>query len=57
MIRYAYHFMLMSLNIDLNDIVRNERKMVIKLKGCTYKIAYIVAANIPRLPHLMPTQS
>ena len=55
MIGYAYHVMLMSLNIDFN--VRNERKMVIKLKGCTYKIANIVAANIPRLPHLMPTQS
>ena len=26
--------------------------MVIKLKGCTYKITHIVAANISRLPHL-----
>ena len=29
--------------------------MVIKLRGCTYKITEIVAANIPRLPHLVPT--
>ena len=27
--------------------------MVIKLRGCTYKITHIVAANIPRLPHLV----
>ena len=29
--------------------------MVIKLEGCTYKITHIVAAIIPRLPHLVPT--
>ena len=44
MIRYANHFMIIFLNINLN--VRNERKMVIKLRGCTYKITNIVAANI-----------
>ena len=26
-----------------------------KIKGCTYKITHIVAANITRLPHLVPT--
>ena len=37
----------------MNLNVRNERKMVIKLKGCTYKITHIVAAIIPRqLRHL-----
>ena len=29
--------------------------MVIKLKGRTNKITHIVADNIPRLPHLVPT--
>ena len=53
MIGYANHFMIIFLNIKLN--VRNERKMVIKLRRCTYKITHIVAANIPRLPHLVPT--
>ena len=30
--------------------------MVIKLRGCTLKTTHIVAANIPRLPHLVPTK-
>ena len=50
---YANHFMIIFLNINLN--VRKERKMVIKLRGFTLKITHIVAANIPRLPHLVPT--
>ena len=50
MIGYANYVMIIFLTINLN--VRNERKMVIKLRGCTYKITHIVAANIPRLPHL-----
>ena len=45
--------MIIFLNINLN--VRKERIMVIKLKGCTYKITHIAVANIPRLPHLVPT--
>ena len=53
MIGYANHFMIIFLNINLN--VRKERKMVIKIRGCTYKITHIVAANIPRLTHLVPT--
>ena len=53
MIVYANHFMIIFLNINLN--VRKENKMVIKLRGCTYKITHIVAANIPGLPHLVPT--
>ena len=55
MIRYANHFMIIFLNINLN--VKTERKMVIKLRGCTYKITHVVAANIPRLPHLVQTKS
>ena len=31
------------------------RENVIQLRGCTYNISHIVAANIPRLPHLVPT--
>ena len=53
MIRYANHFMIIFLNINSN--VRKERKRVIKLKGCTYKITHIVAASNPSLPHLVPT--
>ena len=40
-IGYANHFMVIFF-INLN--VRNERKKVIELKGCTYKITHIVAA-------------
>ena len=46
--------MILLLNINLN--ARNERKMVIKLRECTYKITYILAADIPRLTHLVPTK-
>ena len=53
MIDYANHFMIIFLNINLN--VRSERKMVIKIMGCTYKITHTVAAKIPRLPHLVLT--
>ena len=31
--------------------------MVLKLKGLTYKITHVVAANIPRLPNLVPNNS
>ena len=55
MIGYANHFMIIFLNINLN--VRKERKMDLKLRGCTYKNTHIVAANIPRLPRLVPTLS
>ena len=45
MMRYANHFMIIFLNINL--YVGNGRKMVIKLKGYTFKITHIVAANTP----------
>ena len=54
MIGYANHFMIIFLNNDL--YVRNENKVVIKLRGCTYKMTNNVAANIPRLPHLQTLQ-
>ena len=53
MIGYANHFMIIFLNINLD--VRNEGKIVIKLRGCTFKSTHIDAANIPRLPHLVQT--
>ena len=53
MIGYANNSMIIFLNINLN--VRNERKMFIKLRGCTFKMTHIVAAYIPRLPHLVLT--
>ena len=54
-IRYANHFTVLFLNSYF--YVGNERKMVIKLKGYTYKITYIVAADIRGLPYLILTQS
>ena len=51
MIRYANHFMIISLKINL--YVGNACKIVIKLKEYTYKITHIVAANIPRLPYFV----
>ena len=53
MIRHANYFKILFLNNILN--VGNERKMVIQLKGYTYKITHIVAANISRLPYLVLT--
>ena len=53
LIVYANQLKIIFLNVNL--YVRNESKMVIKLKGCTYKITHIVAANILRLLHLVPT--
>ena len=48
MIGYANHIIicwLSSLMLILN--VGNERKRVIKLRGCIYKITHIVGANNP----------
>ena len=53
MIGYANHFMITLLNDNL--MLERREKMVIKLRGCTYKITHIVAANTPRLLHLVPT--
>ena len=36
-------------------MLETREKTVIKLRGCTYKITHIVAANIPRLLHLVQT--
>ena len=55
MVGYANHFMIIFLNINLD--VRNERKMVIQLRGCINKSTHIIAANIPRLPHLVQTKA
>ena len=38
---------------NINLYVGNKRKMVLKLKGYTYKITHIVAAYIPRLRFLV----
>ena len=47
MIGYANLFMIILLKINLYEI--NEREMIIQLKGYTYKITNVVAANILRL--------
>ena len=44
MIEYVNHFMIIFLNINLN--VRNERKMVIELKGCAdFKLRHFTLLN------------
>ena len=52
MIGYANQFMIIFLKINLN--VRKERKMLKKI-GVYLQKTHIVAAHIPRLPHLAPT--
>ena len=38
--------------MNINENIRNERKIVEKIKRCTYKISNISAADYPRVPNL-----
>ena len=40
--------------MDINENFRTKRKMVENLKGCTYNITHMSAANYSRLPELVP---
>ena len=41
----------------MNQSIRNKRKFVEKLRGYTYKITYMSAANYRRLQNLVPNSS
>ena len=36
--------------MNINENIRNKSKMVENLKGCTYNITHVSAANYSRLP-------
>ena len=36
--------------MNINEDIRNKRKMLENLKGCTYNIIHMSAANYSRLP-------
>ena len=41
----------------IDENIRNMRKMIEYLKGCTYNITRMSAANYSRLPKLVPNKS
>ena len=42
--------------MDINENIRNKRKMLSNLKGCTNNIAHMSAANYSKLPKLVPNK-
>ena len=40
--------------MNINGNIRNKRKMLENLKGCTYNITQMSAANYSKLPELVP---
>ena len=42
--------------MNINENIRNKRKMLEKLKGCTYNITHMPAANYSKLPTLLPNE-
>ena len=42
--------------MNINENIRNTRKMVENLKGCTYNITHMPAANFSRLLKLLPNK-
>ena len=42
--------------MNINEIIRNKRKMLETLKGSTYNITHMSAANYSKLPKLVPTE-
>ena len=40
--------------MNINENIRNKRQMSENLKGCTYNITHISAANYSKLPKLVP---
>ena len=43
--------------MNINENIRNKRKMLETLKGCTYNITHMSAANYFKLPKLVPNES
>ena len=42
--------------MNINENIRNKRKMLENLKGCMYNIIHMSAANYSRLPKLVPNE-
>ena len=42
--------------MNCNENIRNKRKMLEHLKGCTYNITHMSAANYYKLPKLVPNE-
>ena len=40
--------------MNINENIKNKRKMLKNLKGCTYDITHMSAANYSKLPNLVP---
>ena len=51
---YTNYLICISMNINAN--IRNNRKMLESLKGCTYNINHMPAANYSILPKLVPNE-
>ena len=43
--------------MNINESIRNKRKLVEKLRGYTYKITYMSTTNYSRLKNLVPNSS
>ena len=42
--------------MNINENIRNKRKLLENLKGCTYNITNMSAANYSKLPKLVPNE-
>ena len=42
--------------MNINENIRNKRKMLENLKECTYKITHMSGANFSKLPKLVPNE-
>ena len=42
--------------MKINENISNKRKMLENLKGCTYNITHMSAANYSKLPKLVPNE-
>ena len=42
--------------MNINENIRNKRKMLEILKGCTYNITHMSAAKYSKLPKLVPNE-
>ena len=43
--------------MTINENIRNKKKMLENLKGCTYNITHMSPANYSRLPKLVPNEN
>ena len=40
--------------MNINENIKNKRKMLENLKGCSYNITHMSVANYSKLPKLVP---